>query len=360
MASSPKPNFPLVDADGHLLESVADMAEYMDPGIREIALKPTRNRRGVFPTGDGMHYRPPGEEAAIKGRALVRATDGKPGSPEDYGAFLDKTGISKAVLYTSEGLSVGYINLADYAVRVCRAYNDYVADRYRRADPRLHPMALLPMQQVEAAVEELRRAVRELGLPGAMLPSTGLPLHLAHDYYLPIYREAAELGCVLGVHGGVNRGIGLDSFTHYLASHVLHHPIPLMIAMTAMIYHGLLDRFPTLKVAFLEGGVGWLVCLNDRISRNDDIYGTGATARPFIEYLTSGQILVGCEGTDRSLPYLVKMVGVEPFAYSSDYPHEVDLLDTQRELAETLEHPEFSEREKAALLGGNAQRFYGL
>lgn len=352
--------FSVIDADGHLIESIPEMAEYMDPAIREIALSPGRNRQSVFPSLDGIHYRPPQEDAELKGRRLVRATDGRPGSPEDFSAFLDKAGIEQAVLFTSEGLSVGFIQLADYAVRLCRAYNDYVAESYRKSDSRLHPVALIPLQDVDAAVVELRRAVRELGLVGAMLPSTGLPLHLGHEHYFPIYQEASALGCVLAVHGGSNRGVGIDTFTNFLASHVLHHPVPLMIAMTSLIYQGVLDRFPNLHVSFLEGGVGWLVCLRDRMVRNEEIYGQGATRRHFQEYLTSGQILIGCEGTDQSLPYLASEVGIESFAYSTDYPHEVDLLDVQREIRVTSTQSPFSEAQRRALLGENAKKFYRL
>ncbi|MCL6563829.1 MAG: amidohydrolase [Firmicutes bacterium] len=349
----------VIDADGHLIESIPELAEFMDPGIREIALHPGRNRQGVFPSLDGMHYRPPSEDAAIKGRRLVRASSGRAGSAEDYGAFLDQVGIAEAVLFTSEGLSVGFIQLADYAVRLCRAYNDYVAERYRKLDRRLHPMALVPLQNLEAAVAELRRAVLELGLPGAMLPSTGLPLHLGHPYYHPFYAAAADLGAVLAVHGGSNRGVGLDTYQNFFASHVLHHPIPLMVALTGMLFEGVLDRYPV-KVAFLEGGVGWVVTLLDRIARDFEIYGPGILRRSLPEYLASGQILIGCEGNDHSLPYLVKEVGIEPFAYSSDYPHEADVLDAQREIGETLESTALSEAQKRALLGENAARFFNL
>jgi len=76
---------------------------------------------------------------------------------------------------------------ADYATRVCRAFNDYVSERYRKVDKRLYPMGLLAMQDIKEAKKELRRLVVDLKLPGAMLSSRGRPLHLGHDYYWPIY-----------------------------------------------------------------------------------------------------------------------------------------------------------------------------
>jgi hypothetical protein len=69
----------------------------------------------------------------------------------------------------------GFLSAGRYATRVCRAFNDYVAERYHKVDKRLHPMGLLAKQDVNAARKELGRFVIDLKLPGAMLPSRGLP-----------------------------------------------------------------------------------------------------------------------------------------------------------------------------------------
>ena len=198
----------ITDCDGHLVESIPEMVDYLDPLIRPVVTRQSRQRQGLFPSLDGYHY--PGNEETSFGESMgrVRASDHRTGSGEDILAFLEKSDIQDTVIFPSEGLAVGNIGLPEYAVRVCRGYNDYVADRFARISPRIHPMALIPMQDVPAAVEELRRAVRELGLVGAMLPSTGMPVHLAHELYWPIYKEAADLGCALGVHGGANVNIG--------------------------------------------------------------------------------------------------------------------------------------------------------
>jgi uncharacterized protein len=348
----------VIDCDGHLVESVPEMAEYMDPMVRANALTPLRNRQGVFPSLDGFHY-PTSERPEDETDSKVRASSYRPGSGEDVLAFLEQAEIEHTVLYPSEGLGVGNIGVPEYAVRLCRAYNDYVADRFRRISPRIHPAALIPMQNPKEAVVELRRAVKELDLAGAMLPSTGLPLHLAHEYYWPVYEEAARLGCPLGVHGGANRDIcHLDTFSNRLGARLLWHPMPLMVALVAFIYHGLFDRLPDLRISFLEGGAAWTVPVFERMERDSEFF--AGAQRKLPDYLTSGQILVGCEGNDDSLPYLAKRVGIEAFSYASDYPHEVDLPGARRMIAETLEHSELSRAEQAAVLGGNARRFFRL
>jgi predicted TIM-barrel fold metal-dependent hydrolase len=349
----------VIDCDGHVVESITELADYMDASIRDQALAPPRNREGVFPSLDGFHHFFRSEDAAHKGRERVTASEYRSGSGEDWVAFLDRADIEQSVMFTTEGLSVGFIQLPQYATKLCRSYNDYIADRYRKVSARLHPMALIPMQDPAAAVAELRRAVRELDLPGAMIPTTGLPLHMGHEFYWPVYEEAASLDCVLGFHGGSNRGIGIDSFTDWTGTHVLHHPLPLMIALTSLICHGVLDRYPDLRLGFFEGGCGWLVCLLDRLER-DEQYSKGQARRGLPDYLANGQILIGCEGEDESLAYLVQRVGVEPFAYSSDYPHEVDFVDAQRQIQRAMDRPDLTEGQKAAILGGNARRFYRL
>jgi hypothetical protein len=108
----------------------------------------------------------------------------------------------------------------------------------------------------------------------------------------------------------------------------------------------------------LEGGAAWAVPIFDRMERDGEFY--AAANRRLPDYLTSGQILIGCEGNDASLGYLAQRVGVDAFAYASDYPHEVDLPGAQRMIRETLEAPDLTPAQRAALLGGNARRFHGL
>ncbi len=348
----------LMDSDGHLIESSSELASYVDDSIHAVATGQIPAQEGPFPTLDGIHNFFKGRGGRFGGPRQM-ASEERAGSGEDWTSFLDKTGIQRTVVFPTRGLAVGFIQTPEYADRLCRAYNNYVYDRYRKVDSRIHPIALIPLQTPRDAVAELRRAVRDLGMLGAMLPTTGLPLNLAHEYYWPVYEEASELGCVLALHGGSNRGIGIDTFSDLIASHILHHPVPLMYALVAFVYHGVLDRFPDLKLAFLEGGPGWLVPLLDRAVRDDEFFGRVAE-RSFDSYLTSGNVLIGCEGNDVSLPYVASRIGIEPFAYSSDYPHEVDLMGALHEIEETLQSQTLTAAHKHAVLYENTRRFYNF
>lgn len=348
-----------VDCDGHIMESMEEMAEYAHPSIRDVFVNPRTFFRTPFPTLDGIHWPNPAQyDPNAEPRKRVNASDHRMGSAEDWQSFLEKANVEQTVLFTSDGLTVGFLREPNYTIAICQAYNDYVAERYRQLDKRLHPMALIPMQKPAEAVKELRRAVKDLDLPGAMLPATGLPLDLGHEDYWPVYKEAASLGATLAVHGGSNLGIGMDTVPTIAASHILHHPLPLAIHCVSMIYNKVFDQYRDLRVAFMEGGSAWTVLILDRMQR-DAGYHTNPD-RTFEEYLASGQILIGCEGEDTSLPYLAKRVGIEPFAYSSDYPHEVDFASAVHEIEETVESKELTDSQKVAVLRENAKRFFRL
>jgi len=179
----------IIDADGHVSEQswMDEIKHYMPGG---------NSNSNVFPRLDHLHqfFLRPG----------VPPEAGRRVGPDEWIEFLDDAGIEWTVLYPTAGLAVGRIASEDFAVAACRAYNDWLYNRFLRVSPRLKGMALIPVQDVPMAVAELRRAVAELGMSGAMLPSNGegLRAHLGSKLYWPLYEEAERLGCSLAVHGG--------------------------------------------------------------------------------------------------------------------------------------------------------------
>ncbi|MFM1814596.1 MAG: hypothetical protein RLZ98_1291 [Pseudomonadota bacterium] len=351
--------FEPVDCDGHVIEQIDDMKSFMDEVVAHQAGRPALRHHNVFPNLDGAHFairRDPQFRANRK-----NASDGMAGSPADWNAFLEKAKVKISVLFPSEGLAIGMLNSPDYAARLCRTYNDWVHDRFAQANPNLKPVALIPMQDPALAVKELNRAVKDLGLVSAMLPSVGLPLHLGHSYYDPVYRAASDLGVPLCIHGGSSRNIGMESFTNYPARHALHHTLPLAVALVGVIYHGTMDRFPALKLGFMEGGCGWLAFILDRMHRDVHYYDRADLPQKAPEeYLGRGRILVGCEGSEETLGHVAKRIGIEAFAYASDYPHEVDLPHAIHEIEEVAEREDLSDDEKSRVLQGNARAFFSL
>jgi predicted TIM-barrel fold metal-dependent hydrolase len=349
----------IIDADGHVNDGACgdEIARFMPQGNRMSQ---------VFPEFDHFHFR------FLK---LNRRPTGNPGA-QDWIEFLDKTEIHSTVLYPTSGLAVGRIISPEWAVAACKAYNTWLYERFLKAGPRLKGMALIPIQDVDAAVAELGRAVKELGLLGGMLPSNGEGIngHLGSKVYWPIYEEAEKLGCALAVHVGCLHRLGLDAFSIYYAVHALGHPFGLMIQAAAMLAHGVFDRFPKLRVAFLEGGATWVPFFLDRLDRSyheghiqTDLEGEllggpkkGEKASDYCKrQLRDGRIFVGFDCDDDGLDTAIQKAGRGPFLFGSDFPHEVfDAEKCRHEIDKLLGREDLSEEDKEAVLGGNALRLY--
>lgn len=167
--------------------------------------------------------------------------------------------------------------------------------------------------------------------------------------------------CTLGIHGGSSLGLGADTFTDSWAARALRHPFPLALEMVSLIHDGVLDRYGDLRVGFFEGGCAWVVLLLDRIERDESVYTMPLGKRRSLQdYLSGGQVLVGCEGNDEVLSYVKGKVGIEAFAFASDYPHEVDLVAAKQMIRGAMERPDLTLQEKAAVMGENARRFFRL
>ena len=228
------------------------------------------------------------------------------------------------------------------------------------------------MQDPEEAAKELRRAVTELGMLGAMMPSNGLPSPLGAKMYWPVYAEADRLGCCLAVHGGAHDRFGMDHMNMYVPVHALGHPWGLTINCADIVYNGIFDRFPRVRIAFLEGGVAWLLLLLERLHASHethfqyippDEFGVreGEDPSKYIKkQIKNGRCFIGVETEELTMPFAIKMVGNQPFLYSSDFPHEVTNESCKHDLGELMESNEITDDDKAALLYRNAERFYKL
>ena len=221
------------------------------------------------------------------------------------------------VLYPTRGLSYGKVVSRDWAIELARAYSDWLHQTYIKCNPRFKGIALIPLQEPEVAVEELRRAVKDLGMCGAMLPSTGIQHNLGHKFYWPIYEEANRLDCCLGVHGGAHESLGLDDLNPYASVHALGHPFGQMISFAGVIFNGICDRYPNVRIGFMEGGVAWLLSCLERFDRSYETHIQYDPRGEFLKlrkgervsdyaarHIKDGRLFVGCEGSepDRSGP----------------------------------------------------------
>ena len=305
----------ILDADGHVMEKDAELFPYLPPpyaGQRALLVQPA-----FFPSLDGYN------------RSARRIADGGTRAPEEPTAeawlqFLAEAGLEGTVLYPTQGLAFGLIKDREWAVGLARAYNDWLYDRYVRVDRRLHGMALIPLQDPPAAVAELRRAVEQLGFLGAILPAVGLRPLFGSKVYWPVYEAAQELDCLLTVHAAATQGLGLDDFDRLIEVRTLSHGFGQMRQMVHMMYGGVFDAFPRLRVAYCEAGCGWVPYLLERLDLEYANRGGQAPDLkvPPSEHLRSGRVFVHAELEEQELPRAVEVLGEDVFFCASDYPHE--------------------------------------
>ena len=246
----------IIDADGHVRETDEEIIEYMSAGYR--------NRRDAmlyFPLTPhhGWHRSIPAND--------FRPSDFRVPDWREWVDKLDEGRFELTVLYPTRFMHVGQIGNPTYAVELCRAYNDYLHDRFLIHDRRFRGMALLPMQEPKAAVKELRRAVKHYGMVGGILPADGLQLPLGHSQYWPVYQEADKLGCTLSVHS-CNSLRDNDRYLVPNEAATLTHVIPQMRQFTNIMFSGVMNKLKKLRLGFLEAGCGWTPLLDRARSKS--------------------------------------------------------------------------------------------
>jgi len=347
----------ILDADGHVMETDREVFEYLDEPYKG---NPLVTGLPLFPTLDGW------QRTAIAARLGIHKTypDGKM-----WVEFLDEVGIEHTVLYPTMGLGFGLIQDPQWAVALARAYNNWFYDRYYKVSPRLRGVALIPLQDVGEAVRELRRAITELHMVGVVLPAhsadLGVRKPLGDPEFWPIYEEAERLNCPIAIHGAPSMGLGFNFFTKFAPTQALEHPVAQMIQLTSMVFEGVFERFPTLRVAFLEAGAGWVPYMMDRLDRSYEAW-AGAKYKEFgewvkkrpSEYVASGNVYFSSEGSEESMGYAIARLGNQVMLYASDYPHETNVQRAKHEIEELLEREDFSEQTKRNIFCDNVERFY--
>jgi predicted TIM-barrel fold metal-dependent hydrolase len=352
----------LIDGDGHVMEDIEGIISHLPEPYRAGG-----SIRDPFPASDHLHS---SNKHTLPEGAFARV------GVDGWLDFMKDLAMDKAVLYTTRGLTFGKIVSKDWAIELARAYNDWIYETYVKGQERFQVMGLIPLQEPAEAVLELRRIVEELGFIGAMLPSTGadgLQSHLGNERYWPIYAEAERLGCAIGIHGGAHDNMLMDDMSPYAPVNALGHPYGQMVNFAGIIFNGVFDKYPGVKIGFMEAGCGWLLTCMERFTsawathvqydprgRFLQIRKHETVADYINRHIDEGRIYVGIEGDELTLPYALHMTGPKPYIFSSDFPHEVNNETCKAEIEELRENPEVSSEAKEAILSGNATRFYGF
>ncbi len=368
----------VVDADGHILEPLDLWNNYIDPKFRDRAPRIEKMNNGKerliieeHAVGDGQ--RGIGRIGAVGQRQGVVAGDtmeykeGKAGGFDPHARIpdMDADGIDAAFLYPSLGLFAGGIHAPDLAAATCRAYNRWLADYCKPYPERLFGVAMLPMQDVDHAIAEMRFAKKELGFKGGFLrpnPYHGLKM-ISDPMYEPFWAAAEDLDFSIGFHEGASSGmptVGVDRFEGRGARHIVSHTMEMMLVCLSVIWGGVCERHPKIRIGFLESGGGWIAPWLDRMDRHFDDQGfndSGLTIRP--SELFRRNCWISFEPVEGSLKVLADYVGPNKIMWATDYPHPDGFFPGAPDMVRK-QLVGLSDETKHQVMAGGAMAFYGM
>jgi uncharacterized protein len=366
---------PVIDTDGHVMEHRVDWAARLPARFRKEApcwaTLPDGDwvyivERKVWPTRTeyyghgGLGEHPGGLGKPLQPHKPPHQWTDREGmwDPAKRLEDMDFEGIDIAVLlgtFVSQGTAS--IEDPELAAAVAEAYNDWLAEYCAHAPDRLKGLALMPLQDPKAARRELRRAVRERGMIGAYV-FPHIHGHLLHEpQFDEIWEEAQALDVPVCIHFNVSKAPGTERFDRFVFKHA-YAPFAVMMAVGSFVAGGILERFPTLRVAFLEGGVGWVPWLMDRLHEHWELLPQQLPwqKRDPREVMRSQQCYYAVEVDETTIPYVAGVLGEERLLYSSDYAHwDCVCPDSVKTI---VERGDLSDRVKRRLLGENAVELF--
>ncbi|HYM31226.1 MAG TPA: amidohydrolase family protein [Candidatus Cybelea sp.] len=279
---------PIIDADGHWIEYGPVFAEQIrkaggDKAAEGFIAVGRAVRDALSMSVTERSHRRIAQEA-FWARPEKNTRDRATGMlPRLLHERLGEIGIDFAIIYPTAGLRVPRISDAERRRAACRAFNIVTADYFRDFGHRMRPAAIIPMHTPEEAIAELEFSTRQLGFKVAMFGSLmprpvasvadkdsdaqrfavwhdALGLDSEHDYD-PVWAKCLELGIAPTFHSGARRqGLRLSP-TNFTYNHIGHFAAAGHAVCKALFLGGVTRRFPGLRFAFLEGGVGWACML---------------------------------------------------------------------------------------------------
>lgn len=247
-----------------------------------------------------------------------------------------------------------YSQDASLAAACASLQNDQIA-KLVKADPnRFVGIATLPMQAPERAAEELRRAVRTLGLRGAMIGSNVEGRNLDDPEFEPVWTAAEELDVPIMIHPvGV---AGAQRLRSYYLTNLIGNPLDTTIAAASMVFGGVMERHEKLKVILVHGG-GFVPYQIGRF-----IHGWNVRPEPKVNIKTSPQpyfdrfIYDTILHSKASLEFLIQQVGGARVLLGSDYPYDMGMLDCVRHVLSLS----ISAPDRVNVLSRQASALFGL
>jgi aminocarboxymuconate-semialdehyde decarboxylase len=318
------------------------------------------------------HYYPPVYlEALRSGETAVRVTEDRDGNPVlhypgDYNVavrghrdiayradVLAQAGVDTQVLtLTTPGV---HVEEPARAVVLARLVNDAFAAVVHDYRPRFAALATLPLNDPAASVAELRRAMMELRLPGAMVFGNVNGVPLADARFEALWSEADRLGAVIHIHP--TSPVGVEAMTEFWLMPLVGFLFDTTLAASRLVFSGVMERYPRICWVLSHLG-GALPYIAERLDRGWHAF---RDCRAHIGQPPSTYLRRCWYDTVNFDPAALRLAigfaGADHVLAGSDYPHAIGSIP---QMLETLRGLDLPERDRTAIMGGNAQELLRL
>jgi uncharacterized protein len=356
-------DFFICDVDGHHYEteSFKSIAEYIeDPVMRDQAKYQGFGGNGIAGAGN---YQPLGGRVTrYPGRRREKTPAGTNRDIALTRRWMDAIGIDVLNIFPTPMLGLGFTPRVEVEVALARAYNRWLCDEVLAHEPRICSSLYLPMNDPEAAYKVVQDFAGRKGVIGFTV-CTARHKQLYDNAYMKTYAAIEERGMPLNFHSqfGGAHDQSLNLCNRFMAAHALGFSWFNILHCTNWLVNGLPERFPKLKVIWIESGLAWIPFLMQRL---DNEWMMRSSEVPLLKRKPSDYMREMYYSTQpmemvhnrEALEQTFKMINAETqLMYASDYPHwDMDLPSTIYDL------PFLSETAKRNILGGNAKRVYNL
>jgi uncharacterized protein len=357
----------IVDIDAHVTETAfwSDIVDRIDSKVYRDMARAFKNRTGAPP---GLLNSMPGVlYQDVFGRIphQQRLGEAVPGGKTHplvtlVERAMDSMGIDYMVVFPTPMLVLGMHPQAEVEVALGTAYNRWLIEEILPQDKRIKAMLYLPFNHPQACLDVIERFADAEGVIGFSVTSTRYRA-VHHDDYMPVYAAIQASGKPLGFHSGFHWGDqSMQQCNRFISMHALSFVHFNLVHMTNWIINGLPERFPRIKVLWIESGLAWVPFLMQRL---DHEYMMRTSEAPLLrrrpsEYMAD--MFYTSQPLERSNIKLTRATfeaikADTQLLFASDWPHwDFDLPSTITTL------PFLSEQAKRNILGLNAARVFNL
>ena len=354
----------IVDVDFHHLESQAwlEVLEHLDNDVVRHFLHSGGRGNWWLPgamTVGGM------QEVQGRIQPFYAFMDGSPelaGAPRDIARVrqaMDAMSCDYIAVFPTQLLDMGWNPFEYLEPHLAHAWASWMCERVLAEDPRIITLLYLPFGHPDACIELIERYGDHPGVVGGMVTSVRHDPNYKREY-MRLYAMLEERGLVLGFHGSLALGDrGVQQLNRFMSVHSISFPLYHLIQVANLVTNGIPERFPGLKLLFIEGGLAWVPFLMQRL---DHEYLMRPSEAPLLKRLPSEYMrdfYYSTQPLEASDPELMRMtiekIGTSQLLWSSDWPH----WDWDPP-SKIWDMPFLSESQRRDILGENARRVLGL